>query len=247
MSLRSLVAVLCFTFIAALVGCSGGSEGSGSGTIDVWTTEKADKERLLLLLKPRTTTAEYFTLAATPELIAISNKMKAAFAKDPAATLEMMANQDEEGAVIYDPRMEITKKEYEVLKNATSQLTLRKSGDLKLAIESKGPTTIQISGLPQLDDVTFDAATMTVVTPQGKLDKPTSVAPNDQQKITGKIAGISWKNMKAKSTNLDNTALTSALVAQSQENRDVWLEFRVTNNSIGQETLHYFVRFAGPK
>lgn len=244
--LRSLIVVIGFMLVAALGGCSG-NDGPGSGTIDVWTTEKTDKDRLLLLLKPRTASAEYFTLAAPPELIEVSNKMRAAMQKDQAVTLEIMSKQDADGAVIYDPRMGVTQKEYDILKDAPNRMTLRKSGDLKISLESKGPTTVQLNGLPQLDDVTFDAATMTVTTPHGKISKPTSVEPNDRQKITGKIAGISWKNFSAKSTNPDNTALTSALVAQSQENRDVWLEFRVTNNSIGQETLHYFVRFPGPK
>jgi hypothetical protein len=214
--------------------------------IDVWASESTPKQRLLRLLTPRTETADVLTIFSPPDLVDIAARMKAAMQKDPIGAIGTAFHKDADGVMKYDPRMGVTKEEYERFLQGPKLLKLVKTGEAQIVIENRNDT-VRITGLPKLDEIVFDAAKLSVKTPYGSLENGQSFAPNDQQFLTGKIAGFSWRNASISALILDEFTLWTVMLAQSQENRDVWLSVRVKNNQTRQDQFNYFFNFPGPR
>jgi hypothetical protein len=192
--------------------------------VDVWAIENEPKQRFL----------------------DIAARIKAAGQKDPFRAIGAIFDTDADGAVKYDPRMGVTKEEYERFLQAPKFMKLLKTGETQIVIETNDDT-VRITGLPKLDEIVFDAAKLSVKTPYGSIENGKSFAPNDRQFLTGKIAGFSWRSSSFVSLLRDEFTLWNVMLAQSQETREVWLSIRVKNNETRQDQLHYFVRFSGPR
>jgi len=220
---------------------------SASAMFDVVPLDADGKTWIARLLAPRTMKAEIYTIFAPADVIATGQKLKTAMQSNPVAAAMIMANQDPDGKVKYDPRMGVTRDEYARLLRGTELWELKVTGEATITIKKLSDSVYEILGLPGIEKAVYDTNELSVNIPFGKLKSGELFAPNDGQRLTGPIAGIRWRSSSIGSLVLDDDTFWTSLVAQSQSTHDVWLEFRVKDNQTRQDRLHYFARFSGPR
>lgn len=241
----SLVRITCAVALTLALGCSSSSQSDSDGPkIDAWKVGKSVPERLLLLLGPRETTADILVLMPPPDIAATAKKLKDVMTSNPQLMLELLQNQDEYGAIIWDARMGVTKPEYERFKDLAKLSKLEKQSEAKITIEKVGNSSVKIIGLPRPSEVRINTSLMNVSTPDGELDTGEEFTPNERQFLTGRISGVNWRR-KSGPAATGNHQLMKFLVAQSVDKKELWLNVEVYGPD-GAPTHEYFARCPGP-
>lgn len=208
--------------------------------IDVWETEKEAPERLALLWPKEPIQAEILRLGAPPRLMELGEKLKKAAQANPGPWLEKVLAAKSGEPVSYDPKFGLTEKEYKEFLALPEKMVLVKTGAAEITA-TRGDRGIVVQGLPGLKELVFDTKKMSVATPFGTLSNPTSVAPNEDQKITGPMSGFSWRSGIE---SLFSGVSSKVFIGQMRNTKEVLLEIRIRKD--GKYQVDYLVRFPGP-
>jgi hypothetical protein len=147
------------------------------------------------LVPPDGTIAHVMQPVAPARLTALTTKLQLAAQKQPEWWMAQIRKARPGEPVPYDPRLGLTKAEYEEFLRLWGAFTLRKVKTTKLNVKREGRkvTFHGGEGLPHLKGVVLDLATGAVTTPFGTAAQCTRIRASSEQKVTGPWNGVQWE------------------------------------------------------
>jgi hypothetical protein len=134
-----------------------------------------------------------------PERFAeLSKKLQAGIKENPGTFLGELLTAKPGEPIAYDPRLGLTKEEFEEYLRLGRDLKFEKVASVKLKVH-RTDDAVQLDGgdlLPELKRITIKPNDKQVRTPFGDCSKPTEVRASDGQKATGRWNGMQWKMEK---------------------------------------------------
>lgn len=242
-----------FFGVCALACCLGCGEGGGDTAVegpprvgdDVWFKYTTATERLTGLLQPRETEAVVSVPALTDEAKQIADKLKQAARFDPQTFLLLVRDGSTTGLPDYDPRLGITRDEYDLLMLG-KHLRLKETSKAKLRIVAASDGKFVLLGLPNLAEVTFDVAVHLVTTPYGEVARPEEFAVAPMPELTGPLVGYRWTE-SAMMSDLRRYRIQEITLAQSPLDGAVWFIAHIADSIDNRMAVDYYARFSGPR
>jgi hypothetical protein len=134
-----------------------------------------------------------------PERFAeLSKKFQAGIKENPGTFLGEVLTAKPGEPIAYDPRIGLTKEEFDEYLRLARDLKFVKLASIKLKVR-RTDDAIQLDGgdlLPELKRITIKLNDKQMRTPFGNCTKPTEVRASDGQKATGRWNGLQWKMEK---------------------------------------------------
>ena len=131
-----------------------------------------------------------------PERFAeLSKKLQAGIKDNPGTFLVEVLKAKPGAPIAYDPRLGLSKEEFDEYLRPASELKFVKIASVTLKVH-RTDEGVQFDGgdlLPQLKGITIKPGEKQVRTPFGNCEKPTEVRASDGQTATGRWNGVQWK------------------------------------------------------
>jgi hypothetical protein len=196
-------------------------------------------------LQPREVAVELFTPTLGDEIKVLGDKLKQAAENDPQAFLRLVGNTPAGAAPPFDPRLGLTRDEYDALMFA-SHVRLKKTATAAVEIVARPKEQFFITGLPGLKEVTIDAALQIVKTPYGDVVRPVEVTADEPSPLTGPLVGYRWSEVLEPGS-LRPYRLREITLGQSPVDGAVWLVVNIVETLEERPVVECFARFSGPQ
>jgi hypothetical protein len=150
------------------------------------------------LLPAGAVTADVVSVVTEPRYDELVQKMRASLAKDPAWWEEYRKKADAHGIVPWDPKMGITKPEYDEMLALAMKLHLSRVGSTTLTFKRGASGEITVdggAGAPELTGVQISRDRKTVGGTYGAMENRQDVHQTDTAAPSGVWNGVQWTGM----------------------------------------------------
>jgi hypothetical protein len=165
------------------------------------------------LLPADGTTVDVMERKVPPRMMELTKKLEDAIGKDPDWWLAHLRKAKPGEPVSYDPRLGVTKKEYEEYIALRKKITLTKVRTAKVRVQRGGQRIMLSFGedLPAMKEVVLDLKADTVRTPFGVTTERSRIKASDGQTATGPWDGIQWRLEKVEKEPATRTSVSFAV------------------------------------
>ncbi len=165
--------------------------------------------------------------------------------KDPDWFLSHIKKAKPGEPLPYDPRLGVTKREYEEFLKLAEEVTLKKVRTAKLSVARNG-NRIALDGgraLPHLKSVELDLDADSVATPFGDARVRETIKASEGQKATGPLNGLAWRLETLEENPLNGTVVKFSLGRLEKTDRGI-LYYDVKQVDPGSKTrITYILLF----
>jgi len=210
------------------------------GTFNSPAQQTAPAPEAVDLLPADGAAVDVMELKAPPRLDALTKKLQEAAAKDPDWLLAHTRKAKPGEPLPYDPRLGLTRDEYDEYLSLAKELKLTKVRAATARVKRDGQRVVLSFGddLPGLKEIALDLKADEVATPFGVAADRSRVRASEGQKATGPWDGIQWKKVEEKPSSA--TAVTFALGKLKDSGRGM-LYYDVKHVEEESKAVFYYV------
>lgn len=189
------------------------------------------------------TTVELMQLVPPPRLVELSQKVKIALQKNSNREwlASLIENTPTGQPLPYDPRLGVSRTEYQEFLNLSQKLSVEKINTSLLEVKREGRKYVFVGNdsLNSLTGIKLDLDRNILETPHGTMTEIVEVvADADRQRFTGAWNGVTWKLEQFDRSTNSNIKVQFSLGKLTQTGRGI-LHYDVTkisNNSVAKAT-----------
>lgn len=189
----------------------------------------------------------------SPHLAQLSRKMQEGIRKNPQWFMAEIQKVKPGQNIPYDPRLNLTREEYNALNHPAPQTQLRKVGSGTITIRSVGTRRV-LTGDPKLfglSGIEIELQRSTVKTPLGVLNTLTLVKANGGQSAEATWNGFAWKldTMMHRETPTQTTGTTAEFtIGKLVKSGRIQLTYKAQQMNGGkpQSNFAYLLHYSAP-
>jgi hypothetical protein len=193
-------------------------------------------------------TVDVMELVAPQRLNELALRLKEATSKNPEWWLEHVKKAKPGEPIAYDPKLGLTKVEFDEFLALSKQMGMRKKSEAKLNITSKEEDVFVLDGgeaLPELTGIEIDLKNDLVRTPFG-VAKERTIINAPEKAALGAWSGVQWKFERANPDGISGTFAKLAIGKLKRTGRGVIYYDVLAAAKVGQVRIKYILNFDLP-